>query len=233
MDGILKKAENYVKAHKYQEAIDLINDNVQYDVDVVSYKLTEKYGEAQKKYERNKKKNELKQAVKKFKNLKKYLNIAYDKVDREYEIVFKNQSPKYINVNSSLNIEPRLYVSKKLKTVTLSIVVGFEQDDWIFTENVKIVSGGKTFKFEIDHDIRGTQVMDGGNVAEWMNIASDDLFKAERCVNTIIKKKRGIIRFSGEGYRDHKITKYEVKSLKIMMQVYKLLDNYSALEKYL
>ena len=231
VDGMLKWVTNEVtkigKEKKYGKAIEFLE----------KYKSYDRNGVIQKKISYYEKK-EKKKIISEFKRLKKNLTIKYDSVDQDYEVVYRGYSTKYVNISHTINLEARAIVDKKDKDVNFALVAGFEQDDWIFTEQVKFASGKYRATYLIEYSDRYTQV-DYGSIAEWMyldSLSNADLFDGmKKLVSHISTSQKATVRFSapGNGSRNHVITSSEKRNMRIVFRFCELLQKYNYLYKYI
>lgn len=223
----LKDAATLGKKKKYSEAIKLLKEYEKYDQKNI---IAEKISFYEKKVE--------KAIIAEFKTLKKRLTLKYDSVDQQYDVVYKGYSPNSVNVSRTINIEARAIVDKKEKDVDFDLLVGFQQDDWIFTEFVKFASGNYRSTYLIEYADRYTQVLNG-DIAEWMYL--DHLQNAEvfdgmkKLISHITTSKKASIRFSapGNGSRNHVITNTEKRNVKTVYKFCELLKKYDFLYKYI
>jgi len=161
--------------------------------------------------------------------LKGKVTIKYDKIDGDFTVVPKGYSTRYINISGTINVEPRLSITSN--TSTLAGVFGFKQRDWIFFESIVFSYDGLKTSWVIDYFDRETQV-DWGRIYEWHyviyseydlglgNLRSDLI----DVMTNLAYADESIIRFSGDGYRDHTVTKSEKNNLKYFIELYNLLQ---------
>lgn len=224
---ITQKADKYIAKGNLDNAKKVLSENIDYDIENI---LQKKLNNINKKIK--------KKALSEFRTLKQQVTIGYDDVDKDYSIAGKGYSTEYVNVSQSVNIEAKMYVDKNKKSATFFLVFGFEQDDWIFTERIKIVSGKYSTEFSVDYLDRQTQVFLGG-IAEWVMMVDTSSFDQFYNINTpsldsdlidaidvITSSKKVTIRFSGKGKRDHIITDSEKKNIKNIRRMYELLQMY-------
>ncbi|MDD4564252.1 MAG: zinc ribbon domain-containing protein [Eubacteriales bacterium] len=167
--------------------------------------------------------------------LKSKISVVYDDINRNYIIVPKGISTRYVNIGYNRNIEPRIILSG---TSTFAIVTGFQQDDWIFTENIKIDCDGTQYDYDVAYEDRNTQVIFGGGIAEWVVLMHDDTGMDELAdmteataftdlsplINSIRNSSSVRIRFTGEGYKDVTIPYNQCQEVGILWDVFKLLE---------
>lgn len=225
LDDSLKKINALISQKKYDEALKGVDDTL--------YNLSGNSTLLSKKTEITKlKEDAVKEAQAAKENRKKELlaktTHVYDDMDESTTVVPKGYSTRYINIDRSINVEPRMILSKDGTTAVINFVFGFEQDDWIFFENIKINVDGEVTEWDVSYGDRQTQVMNGG-VAEWTvkvdGINTDLLPTMEKIANS----KTAKIRFSGSGYRDHTVTKAEKANIKLLLELYNCYTNYNNL----
>jgi len=144
----------------------------------------------------------------------------YDEMDDVTIIVPKGYSTKYINTNKNINISPEIRVTK-FGLANLIITVGFDQNDWIFTDRVIFKADEEKFEWVIDSlKDRQSQVFMGG-IAEWIrkisSLDKDLINQMEKLANA----KDAKIRFQGQGYRDHVVRDDEKANLLLFLELYK------------
>ena len=229
LNWVLNEASKLAKEKKYDKAVEFLYQYKVYDTgNTISTKMSS--------YEKKAKKA----VITEFKNLKSKLTIQYDSVDQDYNVVSRGYQTKYINISGSVNIEARAIVDKKKKFSDFSLIVGFQQDDWIFTELVKFACGKYRATYVIDYSDRYTQVLTGGGgIAEWMYLDlleyGDYFDSIDKLISKITTSKKATIRFSasGQGSRNHTITSKEKENIKTVYRFYQLLDKYDYLYKYI
>lgn len=224
------ESDKYIEKGRYDKAISLLKSCEVYDNEKI---LADKTKEVNAKFKQIN--------IKKFKKLKKTLTIKYDSVNRDYTVVNKGYSVDYINLSSTINIEARASINKQEKTVDFSLVAGFAQEDWIFTDAISIVAGKYKDVYMVDYLDRYTQV-DYGMISEWMYF--EDLLSTgevlnnsgglDMLLNNITTSKKATMRFSGKGHgsRDHIITNGEKENIKNVRQFCDMLEKYEYLYKY-
>lgn len=226
---VTKKASALARQKKYTKAIELLAQYNSFDTGNTISKQMSSY---------KKKVKEI--VIVEFKELKKKLTLKYDSVDEIYTVVYKGYDPKYINVSRSINIEARAVVDKKEKDAEFQLIAGFQQDDWIFTEQIKFASGKYRETYLIDYSDRYTQVLDnGGGIAEWVylnDLSYSELFDSiETLVSKITISKKVTLRFDadGKGTRNHTITSSEKSNIKRVYKFCQLLKEYDYLYRYI
>lgn len=229
VDWVTKEASALAAKKKYQQAIALLGQYNSYDTGKTISKQMSSYREKVKKA-----------VIAEFKEIKKKLTLKYDSVDKEYTVVNKGYDPDYINISRSINIEARAVVDKKDKSADFQLIAGFQQDDWIFTEEVKFASGKYREAYIIQYSDRYTQVMNyGGGIVEWMylnNLTYSELFDSmETLVSKITTSKKATMRFSasGQGSRNHTITASEKSNIRNVFKFCEMLKQYEYLYKYI
>lgn len=138
-------------------------------------------------------------------------------------------STRYINVNYNYSILPRMMVSGGSALLTFEL--GFNDDDWVFFERITFNADGDIWDRDISFSDRQTQVIGGGNIAEWTVIPVgkyfDEKFKEEAM--KLANAKDAKIRFSGEGYRDHTLNEKEKLYIKNFIELLEIYENESSL----
>lgn len=214
-EDAITKAEEYATDGKYFLAIDTLDANEQYyrdDSDLYN-KLQDKI----KSYKEQKL-----NALKKRKDeLLTKVAYKYDEIDDLITIVPKGLSTRYININEYLNITPRIHISNNV--VNLLIVAGFAQDDWVFFDEVSFLVDNQRFSWNVDYGDRFTDV-GWGDISEWYFALAYENSNLINQITKIVNSDSATMRFSGEGYRDHIITKKEKKDLKTLLELYSLYD---------
>jgi len=201
-------AEDYLGKRDYDNAVKTIDEALKY--------LAGDKTLIQKKNDYQEQKEERK------KELLSMTTHYYDDMSNTTIIVPKGYSTRYINVNWSINLEPRLIVSSsnKLELALLGINAGFKRSDWIFFDTITFKVDGTKFTWDTDYSDKKTQVVGGGQIAEWTvksDLVSHDLVGQ---MTMIANSKSAKMRFSGEGYIDHVVTTSEKNNLKILLELY-------------
>lgn len=216
-----------VKKKDYDQALDILNRYLSYDDEKKLSKLKKKVEDSSKASN-----------ISKFQNLLNSVTIKYDSVEDNYKVVYKGYKPDYVNVDGSINVEGRATISKKEKTARFSMLVGFRQDDWIFTDTIQISAGDYRATYDVERSELYTQVLDGGDIAEWIYLdtiirLSDE--KLDKVISKITTPQKTIIRFSGDGHgqRNHTITESEKDNIKVMLQITNMLKKYDYLYEYI
>lgn len=213
-EDIIKQARNEFQSGNYIAAIELLNESIEYSI---NDNITE---------EINKIENEHYIAI--VKDIKNRVTVNYDKVDKKHLIAPKGYSTRYININRSINIEPRMSFTS---VPSFSIVVGFHQNDWIFFKKVIFLIDDIKSEWGIEYFDRQTQVIHGG-ISEWMHVIhskllSDSMSRIKNLkplIDNIIESKSTIIRFRGDGYRDHVVTTKEKQTIEDLWKLYDILN---------
>lgn len=226
---VTKKASALASQKKYNKAIELLAQYNSFDTGNTISKQMSSYKEKVKKA-----------VIAEFKELKKKLTLKYDSVDEAYTVVYKGYDPAYVNISRSINIEARAVVDKKEKDAEFQLIAGFQQDDWIFTEQIKFASGKYRETYLIEYSDRYTQVLgNGGGIAEWMylnDLSYSELFDSiETLVSKITTSKKATLRFGadGKGTRSHTITSSEKSNIKKVYKFCQLLKEYDYLYRYI
>ena len=226
IETVKKKVNNYVKKGNLDKAIDVLDKNMKYDIDGT---LEARKKEIKKKQKKN--------ALAEFKTLKKQVTISYDSVDKNYNVVGKGYFADYINISSAVNVEARMNVNKEDQVATFFLVFGFQQSDWIFMENIKIVTGDYEEELDVDYLERETEV-NLGSISEWVTFVDCSGFDAfydvsvpkivdpDKLTKKLTSAKKVVIRFSGERKRDHIVTDGEKRNIKNIRRLYELLNQY-------
>lgn len=226
---VTKKASALASQKKYNKAIELLAQYSSFDTGNTISKQMSSYKEKVKKA-----------VIAEFKGLKKQLTLKYDSVDEAYTVVYKGYNPSYVNISRSINIEAQALVDKKEKDAEFQLIAGFQQDDWIFTEQIQFASGKYRETYLIDYSDRYTQVLDnGGGIAEWIyldNLSYSELFDSiKTLVPKITTSKKATLRFGadGKGIRSHTITSSEKSNIKKVYKFCQLLKKYDYLYRYI
>lgn len=225
----IKQIDSYISNEKYKQALECADTLKIY---VKDDETTSKYNECNSKYNEYLKQRML--------YLKQNITLAYDKVDDKYKVVPKGYDTRYINVNKSINIEPRLYYYNDDNSLTLGCVLGFEQRSWVFFEKIEFVYDGQKKTWTLDYLDRDSQVIWGG-IAEWYSVYYDTSDYGNSKIKTDLldlleslgNAEQAIIRFSGDGHRDHTLTNAEKSNLKHFVELYKLLEESPNLWKHI
>lgn len=215
---LISQAQNMLANGEYSSALKLLSDNSKYSVDKNIVNEIDKIKELKKDADK-----------KEILEIKQRLKVDYDSVENEYKIGPIGNSTRYVNVDRTTNIEPRIIYSN---SPTLALVVGFHQEDWIFFEKVIFVTDNSRFEWELDYFDRKSQV--GNGIAEWYTVVHSDFLagiqsnvkNVSSLINELITSKTATIRFQGNGYRDHTVTEKEKQSLKDLWNLYNLLNEY-------
>jgi len=220
-DNNLQSAEQLVGKKQYDDAIATIQSTERFfpndavlKTRLAGYESAKKKAIEEEKLRRENRKKELLAKV----------TSKYDDMKEVTEIVPKGYSATYINVSESVNIEPRISVFKD-GTAVFSIVAGFEQDDWVFTDRIIFNVDDEIFKWELSFGDRDTQVFWGG-ISEWTNKFSGldkDLLEQ---MGKVVAAKKAKMRFEGSaGHRDHTITANEKANIKLLLELYGYYNN--------
>lgn len=223
------KASTLAKKKKYKKAVEFLAQYKAYDTGNSISKQMSSY-----------KKKIRKAIIAQFKALKSKLTLKYDSVDRDYTVVNKGYDTDYLNISRAINIEAQAIVDKKEKSAVFALIAGFQQDDWIFTEQIKFASGKYRETYIIEYSDRYTQVLDnGGGICEWVflnDLNYSSLFDSmDKLVPKITTSKKVTMRFSadGSGSRNHTITSSEKSNIKKVYKFCQLLKEYDYLYKYI
>lgn len=216
---VLKKADKLSKKQKYDEAISYLTSNQSFDI---NDKITDKLEHLQKE-----KKETAKQKLKK---IKPRIRVDYDEIDNDYSIVPRGYSSKYNNLNFNTNIELRIYMTP---SPSLGMMLGFDAYDWVFMEDVKFMCDDMRENIHLDYFKRGSDVIGGGEIAEWYFIWHNKLFSQtstsrdlEPLITHIINSSTTKIRFSGKGIHNHTVSKREKQTIKDIWETYTILEEY-------
>jgi tetratricopeptide (TPR) repeat protein len=214
-DECIKRADEYQQIKDYDNAIKIIEEALEYAKN--DPELTQK--KAAYLQEQQAIKEEQKQ------KLLTSTTSAYDDMRDVTIIVPKGYSTRYVNINRTRNITPEIIVPNNGGVASLIITVGFEQDDWVFTDKIIFKADNEKFEWYLDSlKDRQTQVIWGG-VAEWVRkineLDKDLVNQMEKLANANEAK----IRFQGQGYRDHVLTQDEKENLKLFLELYYYYEN--------
>lgn len=224
---ILQKANSLVKQDKFDDALNLLNDNQKYEYNSnLSSRVTSIKNNEMKTYNTNL-----------FNQLKSQLTINYDEIEKKYDIVPKGYETKYHNLSRTINIEPRITVADS--SIYYFLYTGFNQDDWIFMDDIVFACDNKRHEYKVDFSDRKTQVLTGNGIAEWYVMADDSdgsltglvsyATDLTDLINDISKSTNNKIRFSGQGFRDHTISVAEKNNVLNLWKFYKLLKSDNSL----
>lgn len=155
-----------------------------------------------------------------------------DPVTEDKILVAKGLSTEFINISREINFETRIFSTKFM--ILPYIVIGFENDDWIFFDTIYFNVDGNKYSINVEYSDQNTQVHGNGNISEWTNISIEensygltiDDFKE------IANSKSALIKFSGQGSITHEITAYEKEQLKNAIELFELVST-NKLEAYL
>lgn len=212
-------AKKKIQKKKYDEALDLINSAMKYDIDS---KLSNKKDEVTK-LQKN-------AVIAEFKNLLNKVTIKYDSVADQYIVVKKGFSTEYINISNSVNVEARAQISKSGSAIAY-MVLGFEQSDWIFMDSITIASGDTRKTVNIAYGDRNTQVI-YTTIAEW--VISNQVYGSEKEISELLSADGNVtVRFSGQGSRDHTVSASEKENIKTVHKIVDMLNSYSYLKEYI
>lgn len=159
--------------------------------------------------------------------------VKYDEVTGYVELVSKGLDPELVNINRSLNLETKLTVFSD--QIVPYFVLGFEQDDWIFFDSIQFNIDGSRLVHETGwlDDAKQTQVL-WGAIAEWIHVSalSDEAFgisvdslQSDSFLK-IAESSKTIMRFQGEGFRDHTVTDFEKQEIKRAYHLMELAGKY-------
>lgn len=213
---IINLAVDKAESGDFDEALDILKTNSSYSA---NNNIQEKINEIEKK------KREYNKNV--ILDIKKRITINYDDVEKEYKIAPKGYSTRYVNISTTINIEPRMTFGN---SPIFILNIGFQQSDWIFFETAIFSIDGTRTEWNINYFDKGSQV--GNGIAEWYPVVHSELLAGynDRAKNlkplmdSIIGSQNATIRFQGHGYRDHKITNNEKQTLKDLWNLYLILE---------
>lgn len=217
-NSIIAEAKVKYEAGEFDGALELLRDN-------------QKYSSNNNIQEEIKIVNQLKSENNKsiVLDIKNRITINYDEVNKEYKIAPKGYSTRYVNIGRNVNIEPRMHFNS---SPTYIICVGFQQNDWVFFKKVIFAIDDTRDTWDLDYFSRGSEVIFGGDIAEWYLVAHSELLAGyhsqakdmAKLMDSIIKSNNATIRFQGDGYRDHIITNKEKQTIKDLWMLYGILE---------
>lgn len=221
--GIINDAKEKYEAGYIDEAIAMLKNNVKYSSNNNIQDELKKANEIKTEHNKNL-----------VLDIKNRITINYDEVKKQYLIAPKGYSTRYVNIGRNVNIEPRMTFDS---TPFYTVCIGYQQSDWIFFDKVIFSIGEARHQWDLDYFSRGSEVIFGGDIAEWYLVGHSELLAGydDRLKNltpimdSIINSDNAVIRFQGNGYRDHTITSKEKQTLKDLWTLYKILEEDSGL----
>lgn len=215
-NNALDEVNKMLEDDKYSDALEHLEQNLKFDfLEILSSKEAE-----------------IKESYKdiRFKELKNMVTISYNSKEKEYTIVPKGYSTFYLNLDSGINIEPRIVCSGGGAVFTL--IIGFEKDKWMFMNEITIIADDYEVSFDVKVTDKRTQVLGNGDIAEWyivfhlpvVDFVEDNFMNLDELNNAIVNSDKATIRFSGKNSHDHTITKSEKKTIKDLWELFNLLD---------
>ncbi|RXZ80331.1 hypothetical protein EBB07_19430 [Paenibacillaceae bacterium] len=225
-DTTLAQADDLASGKDFDGALALVDKMI--DENPGDAKLKDKKADLERqKLEEIEREKERKEARKK--TLLSQMAVQYDELNGFTNISPKGYLPGYINIGETVNLEPGIILSED-ETAHFRVIVGFEQEDWIFFDRVIFNVDGERFEWSIDYFDRKSDVL-WGSIAEWtvrVSIMHESLMEEMEKVaaGSVVK-----MRFSGsDGFRDHTLTVDEKGNLKAMLELY---SYYSSIEDIL
>ncbi|MCD9022605.1 hypothetical protein [Cohnella silvisoli] len=220
------QANRHVSSKQYDEAINILELTKKYfpDDSELTQKITEVEALKKKAIEEEKIRKE-----KRKKELLAQVTSKFDDMTKLTTIVPKGYSAMYVNISSRINIESRIRIVDG--SAAFTVIAGFEQDNWVFTDKIIFNVDGELFNWEIAYGDRQSQVQYGG-IAEWVTQHS---FSNNDLINQMQKVANGKsvkMRFDGsEGHRDHVVSESEKSNMKLILELYTYYDNLDDLQK--
>jgi hypothetical protein len=244
-DLIIANVDSLVSMGDANEAVELLIDNRQYDVDDrFQVKASEIENEQRKHY------------IQRLEALKSNVSVHHDDISKMYYISMKGQDLQIDLTNK--NIDVRLaYTPSSTETgntyvLGIAIWAGFIQDDWMFLEEIIWACDEERFSWDIPSYERETEIF-GGMVFEGYRCLgmqpyhskyndTSDLSVAEKLAREVVFENGTIIncadllkaisestdvtiRFRGDkGNVDCKITLSERNAIVSLWELYEILD---------
>lgn len=220
-DKAVNEANKLVENKQYRKAIKRLKEDINYDVNSKLAALTNEI-----KYKYLKVYN--KERIMDFKNI---VNVYYNDSNNNYYISTKPDNPEYINISRDKNVEA---VVVKGPLTAFSLRVGFIQDKWLFFNRVIFDCDGKRTEWSIDYSDKKTQLLYGGEVAEWYTSAYIDIDDEINYIGKIkgiddlmedIKNSKSVtVYFSGDGTKDHLMTEDEKSDIINLWELFNILN---------
>jgi hypothetical protein len=214
------QANRHVSSKKYDEAINILTLTKKYFPDdaELTKQLTEAEALKKKAIEEEKLRKE-----KRTKELLAQVISKFDDMTGLTTIVPKGYSATYVNISGRINIEPRIWILKG--SAAFTVIAGFQQDDWVFTDEIIFNVDGELFTWELEYGDRQTQVQYGG-IAEWVTKHSFDGTDLVNQMEKVANGKTVKMRFGGsEGHSDHVVTESEKANMKLILELYTYYEN--------
>ena len=156
--------------------------------------------------------------TKRLDEFKNKITIKTDKLANANFIYAKTTKKEIDNFNCYAYISQNLDGSGS----TLRYVAGFSQDDWIFTDVIRMVSNKGSFSriFEI-WEVE-TDVFSGGKIIEWVDVDLKN-YQIDDLRNTVAGGTVDI-RFKGKYHLDKKLSAKQVEAFRTIIDYYRILN---------
>jgi|LSQX01.1.fsa_nt_gb tetratricopeptide (TPR) repeat protein len=229
-DWTIKKAEEYNSVNNYDAAIEAIGDiDNLFPGDSLLTQKKAIYEDnrlkaiEEEKQRRERRKNELLAKTSK----------RYDKELDADIYVPQGYSTYYVNLTSSYNIEPRLFVTVD-GVAMLMVFTGFISNKYLNFNSVVFQADDETFEWETPDNVKKKQNL-FGEVGEWSIHSSIENFQLIEQMKKMSDSDHSKIIFTGDENLEHTLTLTEKNNLKLFVELsgfYVNLDTLIEDEKY-
>lgn len=223
----LKEAEKYFNNKNYDKAVEKINALIKYfPKDKIVEQKKNIYEQERNKYNKAK----MEQKEKKKKSLLSSTTKYVDKVTKDTMYVPKPYKNLIDIGNGQVIFYP--YLRGELGNDMLKLIVGFNQEDWIFMDKITCNADGDIFELDFDPFDRKSDVGWGTGIHEWVEIpvledsALKDYNTNPNMINNLKKlgnAKKALIKFRGDTRsRDYELTNNEKKTILNIIELHEI-----------
>lgn len=203
-EQVISKAQNEITNKNYEKAEEIL---LPYK-DIEIQEITDLYNSIQ---------NEMKQAKENKKSeLLKKLDSKYDDMYNTTYI-----SPKGIDkISRKIHLAPYLAIDGSIKT--LYIDLGFQEDDWVFFNEITFNVDGDLTTVKIKKSDVQKDTIWGDGIYEYIPLSQSKYSNIFKLVEKIVNGNEVKVRFTGDQYyTDYVITNNEKQGLKDIYELYK------------
>ena len=216
---LIEEGNAFAAQHRYAKAIELLQKNMAYEGEEELVKKISEYQSQKETYE-----------AERLQELKRSVSVSYDEVNRNYIAVPRGYDGGGVNLNRRVNIEP--YLIFRVNSLTLCWRVGFQRDEWLFTDEIVFSGAGENTVWTLDIRTRQTKV-DFGTVYEWgefrHDTADSEISTTQDFSLPMEKLYAGgdvDLLFQGTEQRKHALTQRERNNLTDFWELYNILNDH-------
>jgi tetratricopeptide (TPR) repeat protein len=226
LNDTVKKADALNSKKKFDDAISELEKVSSYfpDNDTITKKVNT-YG-----------KNKIDAKIAEQERMEKRKKEILSKLSKGYESTYdlniyspKGYSTKSVNIDETINIEPRLYTDVNDYAV-LMLFAGFIQNTHIDFNKLNFDVDGQIIEWVIDKKDKRSQT-GYGQVAEWCLLLGIHNIEMMDTVKKIANAKNVTMIFEGKKLRKHVLTAKEKDNLKLFVELYSYYNHLNDLEK--